>query len=461
MAGAEALVPILESVLRELTLFAAVGFLVGGADDLAIDLLWLVRGARRMAAGRIGDRILGELPPPERPGRLAVFVPAWEEAEVIGPMLTQMVRRFDGGAFTVFVGCYPNDPQTIWRVRCVAAAHARVRLVVNERPGPTTKADCLNAVWRAMEREERATGERFKAIVLHDAEDLVHPGEIALFDRLIERHALVQIPVLPLVDRRSRWVGGHYCDEFAQAHGKDLVVRDWLGVGIPLAGVGCAIDRALLGRIAGERDGKPFDEGSLTEDYELGLRLAERGERGTFARVRTARGGPLIAVEAHFPASFVTAGRQKTRWITGIALAGWERLGWKGGVAECWMRLRDRRAILAAIVLGAAYAALVLGAVHQLAAGLAEIDSRPISPTLALCLQLVFVLLAWRLGMRALFTARVYGWREGVRAVPRAVISNIIAIAAARKALFAYVRTRADAPPRWDKTAHVFPELPA
>ena len=45
--------------------------------------------------------------------------------------------------------------------------------------------------------------------------------------------------------------------------------------------------------------------------------------------------------------------------MTGIALAGWDRLGWSGGLAERWMRLRDRRALLAALVLAAAYVALV------------------------------------------------------------------------------------------------------
>ncbi|WP_317617605.1 glycosyltransferase [Sphingomonas daechungensis] len=80
------------------------------------------------------------------------------------------------------------------------------------------------------------TGRRAKAVVLHDAEDLVHRYELRVFDGLIGRAAVVQLPVLPLVDRNSRWISGHYCDEFAEAHIKELVVREAVGAAIPLAG---------------------------------------------------------------------------------------------------------------------------------------------------------------------------------------------------------------------------------
>lgn len=308
---------------------------------------------------------------------------------------------------------------------------------------------------------ERRSGQRFKAIILHDAEDIVHRGEIALFDRLIEDHALVQIPVRPLPDRHSRWIANHYCDEFAEAHGKDLVVRTMLGAGIPSAGVGCAIDRAILGEIAAERDGRPFDDQSLTEDYELGLRIAARGGRGIFVRMCETVGGDLIAVRSHFPPDLNAAVRQKTRWVTGIALAGWERLGWHGGWAEGWMRLRDRATMLAALVLFAAYAALLLGVVLIAIASLTTYSPAPPSPLLKALLALNFGLLSWRLAMRALFTVRSYGWREGLWAIPRAVTSNVIAMMAARRALVAYVRSNPAMPPRWEKTRHIFPDFGA
>ena len=79
----------------------------------------------------------------------------------------------------------------------------------------------------------------------------------AIFDGLIGRAAVIQLPVLPLPDPHSRWISGHYCDEFAEAHIKELVVREAIGAAIPLAGVGCAIERRALGRLAAMQDGKP------------------------------------------------------------------------------------------------------------------------------------------------------------------------------------------------------------
>lgn len=325
-----------------------------------------------------------------------------------------------------------------------------------DRPGPTTKADCLNRLWLAMREDERDTGQRFKAVVLHDAEDVVDVRELDLFDRLIGDHALVQIPVIPLVDAGSRWIGGHYCDEFAEAHGKDMVVRDALGSGVPSAGVGCAVDRVILGAIAEDRGDRPFHAASLTEDYELGLRIAERGGSGRFVRMRD-ENGRLIAVRAHFPAKLNQAVRQKTRWITGIALAGWDRLGWSGGFAQHWMRLRDRRAILAAVVLLAAYVALAMLTLLAAIAYLTSAELTPMTPLFSTLLSINVGLLGWRLAVRAIFTTRSYGWREGLRAIPRAFISNIIAMIAARRAVTGYLFGNGKQP-LWDKTAHVFPE---
>jgi len=52
------------------------------------------------------------------------------------------------------------------------------------------------------------------------------------------------------------------------------------------------------------------------------------------------------------------------------------------------------------------------------------------------------------------FTGSAYGWREGLLAIPRLVVGNLITIFAAFRALRLYVgRSR----PVWDKTRHIFP----
>lgn len=448
--GAVEILAWIDAATREVTLFAAAGFLIGGVDDLLIDLVWLVR---RLVHGS-DAAVLDELTSPAVPHRFAILVPAWDESAVIGAMLRATLARLDHPDFCILVGCYPNDSATISEVAAVAAQDSRVTLVVGDRPGPTTKADCLNTLWRALGR----SGAPVDAIVLHDAEDVVHPAELRLFDALIDTHAAVQIPVLPLPRPESPLVAGHYIDEFAEAHGKSLVVRTALKAGLPFAGVGCAIRRDALAAIITDH-GAPFDAGSLVEDYELGLRLAAAGHAAHFARVREHAGGAVISVREYFPSTIGAAVRQKARWMTGIALAGWDRLGWgrMRDLGDHWMRVRDRRATLAVIVLAAGYAALLGWAVSATGHALTHSPLPNPGAPLATILTINLALLLWRAAWRIGFTAHNYGWREARWAPLRMIAGNLIALLAARRAAIRYAALLAGRAPQWDKTAHAFP----
>ena len=454
------------ALTRELMLAAAVGILVIGIDDLAIDLLyWSRRLWRRLTIYRRFERMtLRTLPDADRPGAFAILVPAWQEAEVIGAMLRQAQLALRHADDCIFVGIYPNDPAT--RAAVAAVPDARIVPVIQANPGPTTKADCLNGLWAALIAREEQRGRRFKAIVLHDAEDVVHSAELRLFDRMVERFALVQLPVLPLVDRTSPWIAGHYLDEFAESHAKDLVVREAMGAAVPSAGVGCAIERAMMDRVASLRGGGPFDPEALTEDYELGLRIGWLGGRGVVVRM-VSETGRIIATREHFPATLSAAVRQKSRWLIGIALAGWDRMGWQGSLAERWWRMRDRKSVLAALVTLIAYlAALANGAVMFVALVAPAAVPMPLvaeGSLLSVLLPVNAALLGWRLAMRAIFTARAHGPLQGLLAIPRAVVANIIAILACFRALGLFMTGwRRREALRWEKTTHAFPaDLPA
>ena len=169
---------------------------------------------------------------------------------------------------------------------------------------------------------------------------------------------------------------------------------------------------------------------------------------------RRAPDGRLIATRAYFPDRLDQAVRQKTRWVFGIAFQGWDRLGWHRAPVEIWMRLRDRRGPLTALVLFAAYTVLLLAGVGWLASLAGIVHETELAPALILILIANFASFVWRCVMRFGFTAREYGAVEGARAVLRVPVANIVAIMAGRRALFGYVRSLCGATPRWDKTEH-------
>jgi adsorption protein B len=443
----------------ELALFAGAGFLLFAVNDLLVDLIYF---ARRLWRGltvysRHSRAYASYYVFNKDPGLIAVLVPAWDEASVIASMLKATLKRLDYENYRIFVGYYRNDPATAAAIASVA--DPRIEAVEVAADGPTTKAHCLNHLYDALVAYELAHDCEAKAVVLHDAEDVVHRYELRIFDGLIDRAAVIQLPVLPLIDQHSPWVAGHYCDEFAEAHIKELVVREAVGAAIPLAGVGCAIERRALAQLAAMQDGKPFAGTSMTEDYELGLKLGMLGLKTMFVRIPAEPGDRgVVASRGHFPATLGAAVRQKARWLGGIALSGWDRLGWSGGLGERWMRMRDRRGPLAAVLLLSAYGAALLWSQLWLAERLGAPIHPEVDPRLIMLLTINGWLLAWRVLMRAWFTASAYGWWQGVLSVPRLVIGNVIAMLAAGRAVSLHLGGGAT---RWDKTRHVFPaELP-
>ena len=448
----EALTAPAMSIAFELGLFAAVIFLLFGLDDLIVDILWLCGTGRQSLT-------LDSLPEAQ-PLKFAIAIAAWDEADVIGSMLAAARARWAGADCRFYVGTYPNDLGSMLAVAQQAREDVRIQLVINAANGPSTKGDCLNAVWARVLADCASGRYVADALLIHDAEDVVDADELLVLSSVLATCDYAQIPVVPLVAREGPWISGHYCDEFAEAHGKELPVRSALGGPLPTAGVGCAFRIGALMQIAGA-DG-PFRADSLTEDYELGVRLSGIGAVGNFVRVRRADGS-LVASRAYFPHRIDRSVRQKTRWLRGIALEGWDRLGWplaqrsgwRRRMITAWMLWRDRRAMLSAVAILLGYGAMALGLAGWVAGGSMLLSDA----TVALLLIVNLALLLWRLAMRAGHTAHVYGWQQGARAILRQPVSNVILVMTAWRAFRDHWRGRRGGPLLWDKTAHSFPAL--
>jgi bacteriophage N4 adsorption protein B len=439
---------------HELLLFALFWFIIGCLDEMAVDLTWLWL---RLTGRRRTPRIDEELTRAELNGRIAVLFPAWHEASVIGATIGHTLSVWPQRDLRIYVGCYANDRETLAAAVDAAGGDERLRLIVVDRAGPTTKADCLNRLYAALCDDEARTGVTCRGVAIHDAEDMVDPAGLTLIDLALGGVDFVQLPVRPEPQPGSRWIAGHYGDEFIESHAKAMVVRDALGAAIPAAGVGCGFGREILARLAEVRGSEggtgPFAAECLTEDYELGWLVSGLGGRSVFLRAR-GDDGRLIATRSFFPATLTDAVRQKTRWVHGIAFQSWDRLGWSRRPLDVWMALRDRRGPLTAVVLATAYLLLAIETI--LLAGQAAGLQRPVlsSDWFDVLLTLTLFGCVWRAVMRFAFTAREYGPVDGLRSILRIPVANIIAIIAGRRAIASYVRSLRGFAIQWDKTRH-------
>jgi len=310
---------------------------------------------------------------------------------------------------------------------------------------------------------------------------VIHPLCYRLFNYLIPRKDMVQLPVLSLERQWHEFTGGHYLDEFAQLHYKDLVVRELLDRSLPAAGVGVAFSSRALAAVADAHHGEIFSTKSLTEDYDFGFRLKRLGMRQIFVKFeverdvfrsaaesgtrRARRVRELVGVREYFPATLGSAIRQKSRWVVGVAMQGWSHLGWSSDWRTNYMLYRDRKSLITNLASVAGYVVVfvvlsvwVMQWLWPDAYRFPPIVQR--GSTLWYMLLINFALLVLRVLQRAYCVWRLHGYRQAVLSIPRMAWANIVNFAATVRAMRLYLRYlhtgRAIA---WDKTDHTYPVL--
>lgn len=419
--------------------------LISSLDDVFITLAFLF--TRRKPFPWPSDSELRQIP--ER--RIAILVPLWREHRVIGQMLEHNLAAIRYSAYDIFIGVYPNDDATVDAVAEVERRHARVHVVVGSHDGPTSKGDCLNSIYRGMAGFEALRGVHFDIVMTHDAEDLVDPESLRLVNWFSRECAMVQIPVLALPTAIAEWTHGLYCDEFAEYQTKDIPMRQRLGGFLPANGVGTGFERSALEHLAETRGGMIFDPACLTEDYENGLGLHALGYRQIFVPIRLRNGRP-IATREYFPRNFRAAVRQRSRWVAGITLQGWQNHGWRGAWPQAYWFWRDRKGLVGNLLSPLANILFLAGLGSKVV--FAAIVPLWLSRMCVVTYGVAFVQMA----ARTWCSARIYGWRFAAGVPVRVAWGNAVnfvaTVLAVRQYAAARVQRRSMA---WRKTDHVYP----
>src|SRR3954469_16146935 len=468
----------LEKTFVIMAYVTAVGFLINGLDDLFFDagflrFLWRSRKKPHLSLQQL------KLVPEQW---IALLVPAWQEGGIVNKMADYASRICVYERYDIFIGVYPNDPETIQCVDQLCASNPRIHKVVVPHPGPTSKADCLNWVYKAVRLNEIPGIREYQIMALHDAEDVLHPLVLKVYNYFIPRHYdMGQVPVFALeLPVLTHWTGNSYVDDFAELHTKDLFVRESLGGVVPSAGVGTCFSRAAMDRLAAGNNDDPFLLGNLTEDYEVAIRIKRAGLRAGMLSVpvdrivrRKRRDGTLrppetiteiIAVRECFPATLRAAVRQRSRWILGISFQTWEQAGWAGTLAMRYTLMRDRRAPLTHLINMMGYAVLLFVLLQWCLRRTPWAENhylRPLFLSQSLLWKIAIIdtcLLAYRAAQKMISVYSIYNLKQAIFSVPRVIVGNLINFIATVRAIRTYLAHKLlRRPIVWVKTAHTFP----
>ncbi len=452
--------PGLDASFWQLALGSLSGLLLlSGLDDFVPVLICLRNGFLRSEKSAVSPAG----PEAANQRRIAIFVPCWRESGVLENMVRHNLAAIRYDNFNFFLGVYPNDQPTVDVATSLSEAFTNVHVALCPRPGPTSKADCLNSVYSRMCLFEEENGVHFDTVVLHDAEDVIHPEALGIIHRERDRYAMVQVPVLPLPTPFHKFTHAVYCDEFAEFQTIDMRAREYCGSFIPSNGVGTGFARQILEQLARERGGQIFDPASLTEDYEIGVYIHQAGFAQRFSPLRRYHHG-YIATREYFPMLVRSAIRQRTRWVTGIALQCWEHVGWKGPFWTRYWFWRDRKGLITnplSLLTNIVFVAGIIDWVRSAA------EHRPwafaiTNPHIVTLCWATLILQCFRLSLRMMCVARLFGPAFAAGVPLRSFHANFINCCATVRAVWRYGHARFRKSAHvWLKTEHAYPTAQA
>ncbi|CZJ92571.1 bacteriophage N4 adsorption protein B [Legionella pneumophila] len=458
-------------------------FIISGIDDLFFDAYYWIRYLFRIWKTRHFKPLTYEQLAEKEEQMIAVLIPCWHEAGVIGTMLKHNCYSIDYSKYYFFVGVYPNDPDTVKEVQEVSHLIKQVQCVVGETPGPTNKAANLNGIYKYVREFEKTIDRRFSIFVFHDSEDIIHPMSFKLYNYLIPRKDMIQIPVFPLAVTYWNFTHWLYADEFSENHTKDIIVREAIHGHVPSAGVGTAFSRNALHLLEDPKTQAPFSVNSLTEDYRTSLAIRIHNLKQIFVsqtiiRMKWRPRGlwrkgyvqkptqEYIATRALFPLEYKKAVRQKARWIIGIVFQEWHHTQWPKNWIIKFTLAHDRKSFITHFINGFGYFVFLFWLIYSLCT-----YTNPEFPSLQEQLNLhpwvwwlivtVTLMMIERLLQRMIAIRRIYGWIPSFLSIPRVFYGNLLNLHALMRAYRIYYFTpknqATNNQPSWDKTEHHFP----
>ena len=425
--GGFAVVP--DATYAALTALIAIPF-------LCVTLLRMV-ALRQALAGPQRRVRLGWPPSPAHPDWLlpvyTVLVPLVREANVL-PDLVRSLRAFDYPAakLEIFLVLEAHDPETQAAVLALELPGNFRTLVVPDR-APHTKPKALNYALQFA---------RGDFVVVYDAEDRPQPDQLRRAWEVF-RHAPPGLGCLQaqlnIYNPRQSWLARQFTIEYSALFDAILPALEQLRLPVPLGGTSNHFPRATLIGVGA------WDPYNVTEDADLGIRLARQGYRTGVLASTTWEEAPPV---------FGTWIKQRTRWLKGWMqtylvhtrdLGRLNRdLGWRAAIG---FHVLMGGLIVSALVHPLFYA-LLLG--HWLEGGL-------LAPAETLAGQVVWTIVWVNLGICYAISILVGGlsvWRRGrpglaMYALLTPVYWLLISLAAYR-AVWQFVRD----PYLWEKTEH-------
>lgn len=275
----------------------------------AFTLMWMLYAWEDPAAAESHKSPSAFVPPLVS---FTALVPARHEEKVIADTIIALSRtRYPDYLKEILVLCRIDDTQTIAKVNQVITRLQKENIKLVTFGGlPINKPFALNVGLSQASK---------KFIAVFDAEDEPHRDIFQIANTLICRRQtdVVQSGV-QLINLRSRWFSALNCLEYFFWFKSGLHFFTRVGQVTPLAGNTVFIRKSALKKVGG------WDDRCLTEDADIGLRLAAAGAK---ARVVY---DELHVTREETPATVDEFIRQRTRWNQGflqvLAKGDWRAL---------------------------------------------------------------------------------------------------------------------------------------